>query len=81
MLWGVCLENKNKNKNKNKILQQNSFTGKENLTHVNEVFLKSEEKRLKEKTNLETKLDSFEPDSNQRPKDIGLYSTVLRSTN
>ena len=25
--------------------------------------------------------DSFEPDSNQRPKDINYASTVLRSTN
>ena len=25
--------------------------------------------------------DSFEPDSNQRPKDINSSSTVLRSTN
>ena len=27
------------------------------------------------------KKDSFEPDSNQRPKDINSSSTVLRSTN
>ena len=25
--------------------------------------------------------DSFEPDSNQRPKDVNYFSTVLRSTN
>ena len=55
MLWGVCLENKNKNKNKNKILQQNSFTGKENLTHVKEVFLKSEEKKVKGKNKFRDK--------------------------
>ncbi len=26
-------------------------------------------------------MDSFEPDSNQRPKDYSVSSTVLRSTN
>ena len=63
MLWGVCLENKNKNKNK--ILQQNSFAGRENLTHVNEVFLKSEEKKVKGKKKLRDKTGllraGFEP--------------------
>ena len=39
-------------------------------------MLKTPEKKKEEKKNL-----SFEPESNQRPKDIIAHSTVLRSTN
>ena len=37
-------------------------------------FLTEEEDKRKKK-------NSFEPDSNQRPKDVFITSTVLRSTN
>ena len=49
-----------------KLKEKNTFLGPPAVKHCN---------------NLTKKKNSFEPDLNQRPKDVNYASTVLRSTN
>ena len=68
-----CLEGKQS------VAMPMQFSWKYTLITPFRVFRRNSSSKLKKKK-LTTKI-SFEPDSNQRPKDTFSYSTVLRSTN